>query len=70
MAATRAAPANRVAPGQYSQIVWAVTIGAIFFGEVPDPIAFVGIVLVVLSGLVTFIREEQAGKPAIPRPRA
>ena len=59
MIATQLAPANRVAPGQYSQIVWAVIFGAAFFGEIPDGIAFVGMALVAGSGLFTFFREEQ-----------
>ncbi|HEX9906125.1 MAG TPA: DMT family transporter [Propylenella sp.] len=61
MAATRAAPANRIAPGQYSQIVWAVLLGAIFFDEFPDATAMLGIALVTFSGLFTFMREERRG---------
>jgi S-adenosylmethionine uptake transporter len=59
LVATRLSPANRVAPAQYSQIVWAVVFGAAFFGEVPDGIAFLGMGLVALSGLFTFFREEK-----------
>lgn len=59
MIATKLAPANRVVPAQYSQIIWAVVFGAAFFGELPDGIAFVGMVLVAGSGLFTFLREEQ-----------
>lgn len=59
LAATRAAPANRVAPTQYSQIVWAVTFGILFFAEVPDWIALVGIALIGLSGLFTLLREDK-----------
>ncbi len=61
MAATRAAPANRIAPAQYSQIVWALILGALFFGELPDATAFAGIALVTLAGLFTFVREEKRG---------
>ena len=61
LAATRAAPANRIAPAQYSQIVWAVILGALFFGEFPDPTAFTGIALVTFAGLFTFAREEKRG---------
>jgi S-adenosylmethionine uptake transporter len=61
MAATRAAPANRIAPAQYSQIVWAILLGALFFGEFPDAIAMGGIALVTFAGLFTFAREEQRG---------
>jgi S-adenosylmethionine uptake transporter len=57
--ATRLAPANRVAPTQYSQIIWAVVFGALFFGDFPDAIAFVGMALVIASGLITLAREEK-----------
>ncbi len=57
--ATRLAPANRVAPTQYSQILWAVVFGALFFGDFPDPIAFAGMALVIASGLITLAREEK-----------
>jgi S-adenosylmethionine uptake transporter len=59
LTATRLAPPNRVAPAQYIQIVWAILLGAIFFAEYPDPVAFAGMALVALSGLFTFFREEQ-----------
>lgn len=61
MAAVRAAPANRIAPAQYSQIVWAILLGALFFAEFPDAIAVGGIALVVFAGLFTFVREEKRG---------
>jgi S-adenosylmethionine uptake transporter len=61
MAAMRAAPANRVAPTQYSQIAWAIILGALFFGEFPDATAVAGIVLVTFAGLFTFAREEKRG---------
>ena len=32
---------------------------AVFFGELPDAVAFAGMALIVLSGLFTFLREEQ-----------
>jgi S-adenosylmethionine uptake transporter len=57
--AMRLAPSNRVAPTQYSQIVWAIVYGAILFGDFPDPVAFIGIALVIASGLFTLFREEQ-----------
>lgn len=57
--ATRAAPANRVAPTQYSQIIWATIIGAMFFNEFPDAFGIAGMTLVALSGLFTFLREEK-----------
>jgi len=61
VAATRLAPANRVAPAQYSQMVWAILIGGLFFAEFPDGLAQAGIVLIAASGLFTFMREEIRG---------
>lgn len=55
--ATRRSPANQIAPTHYSQIVWAVVIGAAFFAEYPDWIALVGLAVVCGSGLLTLVRE-------------
>jgi drug/metabolite transporter (DMT)-like permease len=52
IAATRNAPASQVAPIQYVQIVWAIGLGAFFYYEYPDLIAYLGLGVVVLSGLV------------------
>jgi drug/metabolite transporter (DMT)-like permease len=52
------APAGRVGAAQYSQILWALAIGAIFFDEWPDALALVGIVIVVGAGLFIFAREQ------------
>ncbi|MBC8129424.1 MAG: DMT family transporter [Rhizobiaceae bacterium] len=57
--ATRLAPANRVAPTQYSQIIWAALLGALFFEEFPDAIGIAGMGIVAASGLFTFVREEK-----------
>jgi drug/metabolite transporter (DMT)-like permease len=55
--ATRRSPANLIAPTHYSQIIWAVVIGAAFFAEYPDWVSMVGLAVVVGSGLLTLIRE-------------
>lgn len=44
-------PASRVAPIQYSQIVWALILGAIFFAEIPDNLALAGLAVVVVAGV-------------------
>lgn len=67
MAATRRAPASQVAPCQYSQAIWAVVFGVAFFAEVPDPFTLTGTGLVVVSGLITLMRERALGVP-IPAP--
>lgn len=58
LAATRFAPANQLAPTHYSQIVWAVIIGALVFDENPDAIAIVGLAIIAGSGLLTVAREK------------
>lgn len=64
MAAARHAPANRVGPVQYSQIIWAVVLGALFFDEMPDAIALVGILFVCLSGVLNFLNA--GDEPVVP----
>jgi drug/metabolite transporter (DMT)-like permease len=54
---TRRAQANEIAPTQYSQIIWAVVIGAAFFTEYPDWVSLVGLAVVAGSGLLTLVRE-------------
>lgn len=61
LTATRLAPANRVAPAQYSQMVWAIILGGLIFGELPDGWAVAGIAFIAVSGLITFLREEARG---------
>ena len=51
IAAVATAPASRVAPMQYSQIVWALIYGALFFAEGPDAIGLVGLAIVVIAGV-------------------
>lgn len=55
IAATRTAPASQIAPAQYSQIFWAIALGAIFFHEIPDAIAYVGLAIVVGTGILNVI---------------
>ena len=55
--ATRRAPANQIAPTHYSQMIWAVIIGAAFFNEFPDLFTLAGLAVIGLSGLLTLVRE-------------
>jgi drug/metabolite transporter (DMT)-like permease len=56
--ATRFAPANQLASTHYSQIVWAVIIGALIFDEQPDIVSLVGLAIIAGSGLLTVAREK------------
>jgi len=58
IAATRRAPVSQIAPGQYSQIAWAIIFGAIFFHEYPDLVTYVGLVVVATGGILNVISDE------------
>jgi drug/metabolite transporter (DMT)-like permease len=49
--AYQAAPANFVAPFEYSAMIWAVGFGYFLFGDIPDGWTRLGICIVVLAGL-------------------
>lgn len=68
--ATTYAPADRLGATQYSQILWALLIGALFFDEWPDAVALFGIAIVVAAGLFIFAREQtlKIGPPAAVPP--
>jgi len=47
------APASRLAPFGYSQLIWVMLIGFVVFGDFPDHWSLVGIVILVASGIYT-----------------
>jgi drug/metabolite transporter (DMT)-like permease len=60
-----------VAPFRYTAILWAVVLGYLMFGEVPDGWSILGGLIVVASGIFTFYREHvnsrnQASRQAGP----
>lgn len=55
--AVRFAQANRIAPAHYSQIAWAVVLGALLFDEKPDIWSIVGLAVIAAAGLLTVLRE-------------
>ena len=60
--AMRAGDISFVAPFRYTALVWAILLGIIMFGEVPDTAMIIGACVVVCSGLYTLYRERNAGK--------
>jgi drug/metabolite transporter (DMT)-like permease len=56
------APASLLAPFVYTQIVWALVLGYLVFGDVPDRWMLVGCAVIVASGLYVFYREAVLGK--------
>ena len=51
-----------ISPFRYSAILFALVIGFIFFDEKPDLIAFVGIIIVMLTGIVLMMRNGSVQK--------
>jgi drug/metabolite transporter (DMT)-like permease len=52
------APASVVAPYQYTMIVWAVALGLLVFGDVPDVEMGAGAAIIVTAGLYILWREQ------------
>ncbi len=52
-----------VAPFRYFLIIWATLAGFLFWGEMPQPMVFVGVAVIVVAGLYIGWREARAGQP-------
>ena len=53
----RYAPSATLAPMQYLEIPFATILGLLVFGELPNPLAAIGIVITVVAGLYVILRE-------------
>ena len=56
-------PARSVAPFMYTLTLWAVFFGIVVFGDIPNPLAIAGIILILLSG-VLIIYMDSRRRPA------
>ena len=66
--AVRHASAGLVGATHYSQLVWAVLLGALVFGEFPDAFMLAGLALIVVSGALTLVAAMASpAADAIPR---
>ncbi len=54
------APASVIAPFQYLSIVWAMLLGYLAFGDVPDAPTLIGAALIVAAGAFILYRERAA----------
>jgi drug/metabolite transporter (DMT)-like permease len=70
--ALRAGDISAVAPFRYSQLIWAMLLGYLVFGDVPDVAMVIGASVIVFSGLYAFHRErvrdrlQAANAPSMP----
>ena len=62
----RLAPSTTLAPMQYLEIPMATLLGWIVFGDLPNGLAALGIVITILSGLYIIYREQQIAPGAAP----
>lgn len=62
--AARNAEMSAIAPFRYFTLLWAILIGYFAWGQVPDPIAWLGIAIVVAAGLYAFSRERKLARLA------
>jgi drug/metabolite transporter (DMT)-like permease len=70
IAALRRAEASRVSPFTYVQLVWAMLLGLVAFGDRPPPLTLLGALVIVASGLYVYRldRAERAARAAgLPR---
>ncbi len=55
------APASVVVPYQYTMIVWAIVLGFLVFGDVPEPAMLIGAGIIIAAGVYIFFREQVRG---------
>ncbi|WP_312419208.1 DMT family transporter [Shinella sp.] len=66
MRATELAPAAWVGPTQYSQMIWAIVLGYLLFGDRIDAPTLIGVALIIGSGILTLHRERVRAAPLPP----
>ena len=62
------APASTLAPLHYLEIVTAVAVGYLIFGDFPNWLTWLGIAIIVSSGLFVIYRERQDDRQIAPAP--
>lgn len=63
IAAIRLSDLSVTAPFRYTVIVFAIVVGFVVWGDVPDVFTIVGSAIIVVAGLYTLYRERRAARP-------
>lgn len=63
--ATRVGEISIIAPFRYTIVLWAILIDLVFWGKIPAPLTFVGIAIIVSSGVYMFMRERRVAKQGL-----
>jgi drug/metabolite transporter (DMT)-like permease len=64
------APASALTPFTYMQLVWAMMLGWVLFGDLPDAASTVGMLVIAGSGLAMALYERRRGRGVPPEPPA
>ena len=56
-----------ISPFRYTILIWAILLGIVVFGDIPDAMTLLGSAIVVLTGLYTFYRERRLAAATPPR---
>ena len=67
--AVRRVGAALIAPFQYLEIITATILGFVFFGDFPDATTWLGVVIIIGSGLYVFFRERRLAGARLVDPR-
>jgi len=59
VAAMRVGDLATIAPFRYTGLLWAILIGVVFFGEIPDRWTLLGSAVIVAMGIFSFYRERR-----------
>jgi S-adenosylmethionine uptake transporter len=51
-----------VAPFRYTILIWAILLGIVIFGHIPDGWTLVGASIIVATGVFTFYRERRLSR--------
>jgi drug/metabolite transporter (DMT)-like permease len=62
----RFAPVSAVVPFDYTQLLWAVLLGALLFADQPPATTLAGAAVIIASGLYTLYRERKLGREKVP----
>ncbi len=57
--AFKIAPVGVIAPFEYLALVWATLLGFMIWGELPEPLSFAGMFIIIVSGLYILYRERR-----------
>lgn len=68
--ALRAGEISAVAPFRYTQLLWAMGLGYVIFGDAPDAAMIVGAAVIVGSGLYAFHRERIRNREMLVKAKA